>query len=82
MAARPDPWIFCKPRPHTMMNEFDSSSDPAAQAAPQPQPQAARYTSFSEAFDSARHDAESMAREAAPKLKQALAGAAHDLAPQ
>lgn len=47
---------------------------------PSPTPQCPRYTTFSEALDTARHDAESMAREAAPKLKQALAGAAHDLA--
>jgi hypothetical protein len=62
--------------PSITMNECDPSIDPAAQT----DPQGPRYTTFSEAFDTARQDAASMAREAAPKLKQALAGAAHDLA--
>ena len=58
------------------MNSFEDSIDNSAEAAPQ----APRYTSFSEAFDTARQDAASMAREAAPRLKQSFAAAAHDLA--
>lgn len=38
-----------------------------------------RYTTFSQAIDAARRDAKSRARDAAPKLKEALAGAAHDI---
>ena len=52
------------------MNGFEDFTDRSAEAAPR----TPRYTSFSEAFDTARHDAGSMAREAAPKLKEALAG--------
>ncbi len=44
------------------------------------EPEAPRYTNFSQAIDTARRDASSKAREAAPRLKEALAGAAHDLA--
>lgn len=39
-----------------------------------------RFESFSQAIGAARRDASFKAREAAPKLKKALAGAAHDVA--
>ena len=58
------------------MNDSTDNHPNAAETAPE----APRYTSFSGAFQSARTDASSMAKEAAPKLKQAFAGAAHDLA--
>lgn len=38
------------------------------------------FDSFSQAIGAARRDASFKAREAAPKLKKALAGAAHDVA--
>ena len=60
------------------MNDFNQSTEGPAQsntAAEEP-----RFSSFYQAFESGRKDASSIAREAAPKLKQALAGAAHDVA--
>ena len=53
------------------MNDFNSSTTGGDQQSTAGTP---RYTTFSEAFRSARTDASSIAREAAPKLKQALAG--------
>jgi hypothetical protein len=40
----------------------------------------ARYTSFREAMGAARDDAERMAGEAAPKIKEAVKGAVNDIA--
>jgi hypothetical protein len=57
-----------------MSNEHDFQDN-----APGSAPEAPRYTSFSQAIDTARTDAKFKAREAAPKLKEALAGAAHDI---
>lgn len=53
----------------------DSTHDSATAA-----PEAPRYGSFAQAIGTARRDASFKAREAAPKLKKALAGAAHDMA--
>jgi len=57
------------------MNAENESPLEGAAAAGAEEP---RYQSFSQAIDTARQDAESKAREAAPQLKDALSGAAHD----
>lgn len=59
------------------MNENNGSSTNRQSA---PDSARARYGSFSEAWDAAREDAGSRAREAAPKMKEALEDAAHDIA--
>lgn len=61
------------PKPLMSMNESNERST---------DPKTARgdYSSFSEAWDAARKDAGSRAREAAPKMKEAFEGAAHDIA--
>lgn len=61
--------------PTPMNDTHDSTHDTAAAEQAPP-----RYASFSQAIDTARRDASSKAREAAPKLKETLAGVAHDLA--
>jgi|GEM_PF-6217674 len=58
------------------MNETDQSTG-TAPGGETPEP---KYHSFSEALDAARKDAACIARDAAPRLKQAIQGAAHDMA--